>query len=54
MICPQKKKTDTMGKKRQRKNLMSKEKKKIGQRWAQLIIFDLINHHMNITNVDQR
>lgn len=48
------KKTDTMGKKRERKNLMSKEKKKIGQRWAQLFIFDLTNLHIKITNVDQR
>lgn len=38
MICPQKKKTDTMGKKRERKTSCQK-KKKIGQRWAELIIF---------------
>ena len=55
-----------MGKKRERKNQkqgkkkkkkkppFKKKKKKIGQRWAQLIIFDLINLHIKITNVDQR
>lgn len=32
----------TMGKKRERKNIMSKEKNKIGERWAQLKIFDLM------------
>lgn len=42
------------GKKKRKKKPHVKRKKKIGQRWAQLIIFDLINHHMNITNVDQR
>lgn len=36
------KKTDTMGKKRERKTSCQKKKIKIGERWAQLKIFDLM------------
>lgn len=43
----EKKKTDTMGKKEKEKTSCQKKKKKIGQRWAQLFIFDLISSYKN-------
>lgn len=54
MICPQKKKLIRWEKKEKEKTSCQKKKKKIGQRWAQLFIFDLTNLHIKITNVDQR